>query len=124
MSGNNVVEMGDGCRGVHISGNATIRFYCTMYDPPLTLERSCSAYHGLEIAFPEPNTEHPIASVVEHTFSNIHSDYKPFIYKVMELEPSGDDYPTFVIRTDGAVLNAESFSIRGHVFDAEIIYHV
>lgn len=116
----NATELGDGCRGVKVQG-MSIRFLETNYEPPLRLERSCSVYRGVEVSFPISESEYPITAAIQYTFRNKHSNFQPFVYNIIEVKGLQGLFPTFVVRTDGAILNCESFTLRGHVFKAEII---
>lgn len=82
--------------------------------PPIVLERSCSIYQKkMEDYFPLKESIYEITSVFKYKFNNKHGS---FGFNVVELCNIDDDYYTsFCIKTDGAVLNIESLSLRGYI---------
>lgn len=87
------------------------------YSPcPLVLERSCSVYRKQEDHFPDVQSIYKIKSAIKYKFRNKHSLQEAFYYHVIELTNIDDElYTTFCLRTDGAILNLESLSLRGYV---------
>lgn len=86
------------------------------YTPLPVLERSCSIYRKMEDHFPEKNNIYQIKSATKYKFKNKHSLGEPFSYHVLEISNVNDNfYTTFCLKTDGAVLNIESLSVRGYV---------
>lgn len=104
------------------TNKAVLLIGASVYNPPL-LERSCSVYRGYEDSFPNPDTEYLIIGVRTYTFCNQHSSNIPFSYHVLEVaHPDPKMFSTFCIRTDGLVLNQESFTPRGWITDASITF--
>lgn len=90
-----------------------IKIIYSEYEPQI-LERSCSVYKKEEDNFPRIGRIYRISSAIIYNFSNEYSSNKTFYYKVLELQNIEDDYyTTFCLRTDGVVLNNESFTKRG-----------
>ena len=107
--------------GVRVPLKVYIHIGESIYSPPL-LERSCSVYRGLEDSFPDKNTEYRITGVRNYTFCNKYSTNEPFNYHVIEIaHPDPTMFSTFCIRTDGLVLNHESFTPRGWITNASVI---
>lgn len=93
-----------------------LRIIQSEYTPLPTLERSCSIYRRMEDHFPEKDSIYQIISATKHQFKNKHSWGEPFSYHVLELSNMDDNlYTTFCLKTDGAILNIESLSLRGYV---------
>lgn len=81
------------------------------------LERSCSIYRKLEDNFPDSNDNniYKIKTAIRYVFCNKYSNDQPFVYQILELTNVNDDYyTTFCVKTDGAILNIESLSLRGY----------
>lgn len=96
--------------------NLYIRIIQSEYTPLPTLERSCSIYHKMEDHFPEKENIYQIISATKYRFKNKYSWDEPFFYHVLELQNMDDNvYTTFCLKTDGAILNIESLSLRGYV---------
>lgn len=86
------------------------------YLPTPVLERSCSIYRKQEDRFPEMSSIYKVKSATHYKFRNQHSLQEPFVYNVLEVVNIDDEcYTTFCLRTDGAILNVESLSLRGYV---------
>lgn len=86
--------------------------------PKPTLERCCSIYRKKEDHFPSNNSVYKVHSAILYRFQNRHSQHRPFEYHVLEVAHQDDNYyTTFCVRTDGAILNLESLSLRGYVSD-------
>lgn len=86
--------------------------------PKPTLERCCSVYRKMEDHFPSNNSVYKVCSAILYRFHNRHSQHRPFEYHVLEVAHQDDNYyTTFCVRTDGAILNLESLSLRGYVSD-------
>lgn len=85
------------------------------------LERSCSVYRKTEDYFPEEKNIYQIVNAIRYKFCNRHSGNKPFEYHVLEIVNTDMEcYTTFCIRTDGAILNLESLSLRGYCSHVQI----
>lgn len=96
--------------------NLYIRIIQSEYTPLPTLERSCSIYRKTEDHFPEKENIYQITSATKYQFKNKYSWGEPFFYHVLELRNMDDNvYTTFCLKTDGAILNIESLSLRGYV---------
>lgn len=96
--------------------NLYIRIIQSEYTPMPTLERSCSIYRKMEDHFPEKESIYQIISATKYQFKNKYSWGEPFSYHVLELSNiNGNLYTTFCLKTDGAILNIESLSLRGYV---------
>ena len=96
--------------------NLYIQIIQSEYTPLPTLERSCSIYRKMEDHFPEKDNIYQIVSATKYQFRNKYSWGEPFSYHVLELRNMDDNfYTTFCLKTDGAILNIESLSIRGYV---------
>ena len=93
-----------------------IRIIKWEHTPSPLLERSCSVYQKMEDRFPEPENIYEVLSAIKYCFQNKHSGNKPFTYHVLELRNTNHRfYTTFCIKTDGALLNLESLTVRGYV---------
>lgn len=93
-----------------------LRIIQSEHDPLPVLERSCSIYRKTGDDFPEKDSIYQIHSASKYKFKNKHSIGEPFYYNVLELRNVDCDlYATFCIKTDGAVLNIESMSLRGYI---------
>lgn len=80
------------------------------------LERSCSIYRKQEDHFPKMSSIYKVKSATRYQFRNAHSLQELFVYHVLEVNHLDDNsYTTFCLRTDGAILNVESLSLRGYV---------
>jgi len=96
--------------------NLYIRIIQSEYVPLPTLERSCSIYRKMEDHFPEKDSIYRIKSAMKYSFKNKHSRGEPFSFHVLEISNINDNlYTTFCLKTDGAILNIESLSVRGYV---------
>ena len=96
--------------------NLYIRIIHSEHTPLPALERSCSIYRKKEDHFPEKDSIYQIISATKHQFKNKYSWGEPFSYHVLELCNTDDSfYTTFCLKTDGAILNVESLSLRGYV---------
>jgi hypothetical protein len=94
---------------------------CERAPPPL-LERSCSIYRRAEDHFPDDLTTYRVVKAIRHRFCNQHSSGRPFYYDILEVENVDDRYyTTFCLRTDGAILNLESLSLRGYATKIEVV---
>jgi len=102
--------------------NVYVRITHSHHTPILTLERSCSTYQKLEDHFPEKQHTYQVTSAIRYKFKNKHSwGGEPFYYHVLELQNTDDNYyTTFCIKTDGAILNIESMSLRGYLSHIEV----
>lgn len=110
--GNNECNMNEHIQ-IHISEPILIKITSSIYNPPI-LERSCSVYNGYEDVFPKIDNVYSIVSATRYTFCNQYSNNIPFSYDILDIKNSNSDYySTFCIRTDGLVLNNESFTPRG-----------
>jgi hypothetical protein len=70
----------------------------------------------MEDYFPEKESIYQITSATKYKFKNKYSWGEPFFYHVLELQNTDDSfYTTFCLKTDGAILNVESLSLRGYV---------
>lgn len=79
------------------------------------LERSCSIYRKMEDYFPTGGSIYRVRSAIRYKFRNRHSGNRVFEYNVLELANLDTEYfTTFCIKTDGAILNIESLSLRGY----------
>lgn len=86
------------------------------YTPLPILERSCSIYRKIEDHFPEKTSIYELTSALKYKFKNKHSWGENFSYHVLELKNVDKNYyTTFCLKTDGAILNIESLSLRGYV---------
>lgn len=84
--------------------------------PRPCLERSCSIYRKKEDYFPKRKTIYKVKTAILYRFQNQHSNHEPFELRVLELEPTKDEYyTTFCLTIEGEILNLESLSLRGHV---------
>lgn len=99
-----------------------IRIHRSERVPAPLLERSCSIYRREEDHFPTKDAVYRVRRAVRHLFCNEHSSHHPFRYDLLEVENVEDRYyTTFCIRTDGAVLNIESLSLRGYAVDVATV---
>ena len=80
------------------------------------MERSCSTYGHSEIYLPSPGEVYRIASIDRYVFPG-------FTYDMLTLEAADHEnrMPSFMLRSDGMILNRESFEARGRVADAALI---
>lgn len=93
-------------------------------NPLTTLERSCSVYRKMEDHFPHSKNIYKVRCALSYCFQNRHSYFQPFEYRVLEVTHMDENYhTTFCVRTDGAILNLESLSLRGHVSHVTIHSH-
>jgi hypothetical protein len=84
--------------------------------PRPCLERSCSIYRKKEDYFPERKQIYKVKTAILYRFQNQHSNHEPFEFRVLELEPTKDEYyTTFCLTIEGEILNLESLSLRGYV---------
>lgn len=96
--------------------NMYIRVIQWEHTPSPLLERSCSIYRKMEDRFPQIETIYQVISAIQYCFQNKHSGGVPFTYHVLELRNTNHRfYTTFCLKTDGAILNLESLTVRGHV---------
>lgn len=96
--------------------NLYLRVIQCEYIPLPVLERSCSIYRKIEDYFPEKQKIYQIISATKYQFKNKYSWHEPFSYHVLELRNIDENYyTTFCLKTDGAVLNIESLSVRGYI---------
>ena len=103
-------------------GVVRIRIPRSEHVPTPLLERSCSIYRKMEDHFPSKEDVYRVRRAIRHMFCNEHSLNRPFWYDVLELENEDDRYyTTFCIKTDGAILNIESLSLRGYATDAVVM---
>lgn len=85
------------------------------------LERSCSIYRKMEDHFPEEKNSYRVVNAIRYKFCNRHSENTPFEYHILEIVNTDMEYyTTFCIRTDGAILNLESLSLRGYCSHVQI----
>lgn len=85
------------------------------------LERSCSIYRKMEDYFPKKENIYQVRAAIRHRFRNHYSGGKVFEYNVLEIvNVDNDYYTTFCIKTDGAILNIESLSLRGYIQETRI----
>lgn len=86
------------------------------HTPRPCLERSCSIYCKKEDYFPEKHTIYKVKTAILYRFQNQYSNHEPFEFRVLELEPTEDEYyTTFCVTIQGEILNLESLSLRGYV---------
>lgn len=96
--------------------NLYLRIIQSEYQMLPTLERSCSIYRKIEDHFPEKERIYQLTSATKYQFQNKYSWGEPFSYHVLELRNIDENYyTTFCLKTDGAILNIESLSVRGYV---------
>lgn len=87
------------------------------------LERSCSVYRKVEDYFPKEQHLYQVVAAVRHRFRNQYSGHQPFEYRVLEIVNTDPEYhTTFCIRTDGALLNLESLSLRGYATHVRVVH--
>lgn len=120
----NIVSYDDDTKVSKPSTPIYIRVLHTQQCHPPLLERSCSIYRKMEDRFPLTESIYEVRCALSYTFTNRHSHFKPFEYRVLELTHMDQDYyTTFCVRTDGAILNLESLSLRGYVSDVAVHSH-
>lgn len=103
-------------------GVVRIRITRSEHAPTPVLERSCSIYRRMEDHFPTKDATYRVRRAIRHLFRNEHSSFLPFWYDLLEVENEDDRYyTTFCIRTDGAILNLESLSLRGYATEVVIV---
>lgn len=85
------------------------------------LERSCSIYRKMEDYFPRKENIYQVKAAIRYRFQNHYSENNVFEYNVLEIvNVDNDYYTTFCIKTDGAILNIESLSLRGYIQETKI----
>lgn len=93
-----------------------LRVIQSEYSQTPLLERSCSIYRKLEDHFPDKDNIYYVSSVCKYKFNNQYSGNEPFEFDVLELKNIDERYyTTFCVKTDGAILNIESLSLRGYI---------
>lgn len=112
----------DNTRVAEPEKSARIRIQQSEHAQTPTLERSCSVYRRREDYFPSKEAVYRVRRAVRHMFCNEHSAHTPFWYDLLEVENEDDRYyTTFCVRTDGAILNVESLTLRGYATDVVLL---
>lgn len=96
-----------------------ILFKHIQFDPPI-LDRSCSIYYGIEDHFPNEESLYKIKNKIKYTFNQQDNNFEYNIFELESLIPSS--FITFCLRTDGELLNIESFQSRGRVSSIQLFY--
>lgn len=116
-----IVSYQDGTRVATLSDDLYIKILQSQHSKLPVLERSCSIYRKLEDNFPDRDNIYRVQSAIHYVFCNKHSDDQPFVFQVLELTNLDHDYyTTFCVKTDGAILNIESLSLRGYASKVDV----
>ena len=77
------------------------------------LERSCSSYGHNEVSMPQLDTEY----IVDSTYRvDVKNQYGVFRHRILELRcRDPHSFHTWVLTTEGHILNCESFHLRGTI---------
>lgn len=81
----------------------------------LPMERSCSTYGLRELYLPVQGEEYKIAGVEHYHFG-------AFQYDMIAIQSPKNRMATFMIRSDGMLMNIESFEPRGYIIEMSIIH--
>lgn len=113
-----IISYDDGVQTAVIDSKADrmyVRILQSEHTPLPTLERACSVYRKAEDRFPKKESIYQIVSATKYQFQNEYSAGEPFTFHVLELRNTDPRfYTTFCLKTDGAILNLESLSVRGY----------